>query len=110
MPSATAKYDLPWDKTEEVVVDPQTKKKKRVYVARYTAEQLAGLEPALAVVLGDALLAFDVAETDYQQILRLEYSYEYDEQQENGANVANLAKVQLVDGAVNAWVTQQLGG
>lgn len=104
MPTATAKYELPWEKSEEM------QETQRVYIARYTPEQLAGLEQSLSDGLGEVLLAFEVADTEYQQVLRLEYSYEYDEQEENGANTKNLAQLANVDAIVNAWVALHIGG
>lgn len=67
------RYETMWWKKPKVSFDPQSKKLKLEYVARYGEELLQGFGQAAQEHLGEKFVSFEVREEEEAQVTSIEY-------------------------------------
>lgn len=67
------RYETTWSKKPKVSFDPQSKKLKLEYVARYSEELLQGFGQAAQEHLGEKFLSFEVRDEEEAQVTSIEY-------------------------------------
>jgi hypothetical protein len=95
-------YNIQFEKSEQRVQNPITKKWSWVMVPQYTQEQLDLLGAAVEAALGEDFISFEVEDQLAQQMTTVTY---------NGIIVDDVEehRLELLDGVYQTWYLEQLG-